>query len=67
MASKIERNKNIQRPKKSHAEKARRQRNHRKRLIALGMTEGEVKKLDPKQMRTLLKRPLKIQAQAAAK
>jgi len=65
MASKIERNKNIQRPKKSHAEKARRQRNQRKRLIALGMSENEVKKLDPKQVRTLLKRPKKIQAATA--
>jgi hypothetical protein len=65
MASKIERNKNLQRPNKGQAEKAKRQRTQRKRLIALGMTEPEVNKLNAKQVRTLLKRPLKIKAAAA--
>jgi hypothetical protein len=65
MASKIDRNKNIQRPKKGRAEKARRQRTQRKRLVALGMTEPEVKKLDIEQVRTLLKKPLKVKATAA--
>jgi len=64
MATKIQRNKNIQRPKKKTSEKLRRQRNQSKRLVALGLSEEEVKKLDPKKVRTLLRKPLKVKKAA---
>lgn len=56
----------VSRPKKSMSEKARRQRQQRARLIALGMPEAEVAKLDPQAVRTLLKHPKKVQAAAAS-
>ena len=50
------------RPRKSPAEKLRRFKTHQRRLIALGMPEAEVKKLNYKQARELLKRPGKIKS-----
>ncbi|MBU0677513.1 MAG: hypothetical protein KJ626_05295 [Verrucomicrobia bacterium] len=59
-------NKNIRRPKKTSAERHRRETTHRKRLVALGMSEEVVSKLNGKEMRTLIRRPKKT-ASAAAK
>jgi hypothetical protein len=58
MSSKNFRNKNIQRPKKSGLARRSRERIHRRRLIELGMTEDQVKHLDTKSLRTLLKKPV---------
>ena len=46
--------------KKNAGDKRRRQKVQRRRLIALGMAEDAVAKLNPKAVRTLLKRPAKI-------
>ena len=54
------RKKPMTRPVKSGSDKARRQNEQKKRLIALGMAEEEVNKLNSLEIRTLLKRPAKI-------
>lgn len=67
MATSIFRNKNLVRPIKRG--KARRQREdfQRKRLISLGMSEEAVRKLNVKEVRDLMKRPMKVQKACAAK
>ena len=50
----------ITRPKKSEGERERRINTHRKRLLGLGLTEADVGKLNPKEMRTLLRKPAKL-------
>jgi hypothetical protein len=45
------------RPKKKASERRRRQRLHKKRLIALGVPEAKVSKMDPDVARALLRRP----------
>ena len=50
----------LMRPVKKVSEKKRRQKVQRRRLIALGMPEEKVNKMDPLQVRTLLKRPAKL-------
>ena len=50
------------RPKKQASDKRRRQKVHRKRLAALGMSEDAVRKLNPKQVREKLKRPVRTKA-----
>lgn len=57
MSSKSFRNKNIQRPKKSALSRRRREMEHRKRLMALGMSEEEVARLNTKELRQLLRKP----------
>ena len=47
-------NNNYTRPRKSGAAKNRRQLEHRRRLQALGVTEGEIKKLSASKIRTLI-------------
>lgn len=54
----------ITRPRKGGAAKRQRQANQRKRLISLGMDEDAVGKLNPKEVRDLLKRPAAIAKQA---
>ncbi len=54
----------ITRPRKGGAAKRQRQAVHRKRLIALGVDEAEVNRMNPKQVRDLLKRPAAIAKQA---
>jgi len=49
------------RPRKKPGARRRRRLEHRRRLIALGMDEAEVAKLNEKEIRTLLKRPKKVQ------
>ncbi|MGA0334588.1 MAG: hypothetical protein ACO3N7_10505 [Kiritimatiellia bacterium] len=53
---------NITRPRKGGAAKVNRQNTQRKRLIALGVSEEEVAKLNPREIRTMLARPAKITA-----
>ncbi len=67
MATTLERNKNRSRPKKSRGKKARRQREQKKRLIALGMDEKKVNQMSARDVLTALKHPKKVEAAAAAK
>ncbi|MEX2606616.1 MAG: hypothetical protein WD708_04660 [Kiritimatiellia bacterium] len=53
---------NITRPRKGGAAKINRQNTQRKRLIGLGMDEAEVAKLNPKEVRDILKAPAKVAA-----
>ena len=55
----FERVKHVRRPKKSTAERARRQKVQKKRLVALGISQETADKLQPLEIRTLLKRPLR--------
>ena len=55
----VERVKHVRRPKKSTAERARRQKAQKKRLVALGISQETADKLQPLEIRTLLKRPLR--------
>ena len=55
----FERVKHVRRPKKSTAERARRQKAQKKRLVALGISQETADKLQPLEIRTLLKRPLR--------
>ena len=55
----FERVKHVRRPKKSPAERARRQKEQKKRLVALGVSQETADKLQPIEIRTLLKRPLR--------
>ena len=48
------------RPTKSGREKARRQRTQKARLIALGVDEETANKMNPHDIREMLKRPAKI-------
>lgn len=54
----------ITRPRKGAAARNQRQKNQKKRLIALGMSEEAVDKMNPKEIRDLLKHPAKVQAEA---
>jgi hypothetical protein len=54
------------RPTKTPGNRARRQRTQKRRLIALGMDEAEVERMDAKTVRELLKRPAKIKAMQMA-
>jgi hypothetical protein len=68
MGTTAERNKNLTRPKKGGAAKARRQRDQKKRLIDLGMDPAVVKGLNAREVLTKLKRPARVaKACAAAK
>ncbi|MEN8694747.1 MAG: hypothetical protein ACN4GG_11675 [Akkermansiaceae bacterium] len=66
MASTQERNKNRNRPTKSNSARNKRQADHRKRLIALGMDEAVVNAMDPGQVRAKLKYPAKVAKECAA-
>jgi hypothetical protein len=54
------RNKNCVRPRKGLKDRERRYKVHRKRLVALGLPEEEVAKMDPVKMRQLLRHPAKL-------
>ena len=56
----FERVKHVRRPKKSPAERARRQKEQKKRLVALGVSQETADKLQPLEIRNLLKRPLRV-------
>lgn len=53
---------NVTRPTKSPCARRRRYKQQRNRLIALGVDEAVVDKMDVKSIRTMLKRPAKINA-----
>jgi len=57
--------KHVRRPKKSPAEKRRRQAVQKKRLVGLGVPAADVAKMQPDVVRTMLRRPAKIKAKAA--
>ncbi len=61
------RTKHLRRPVKSAPEKLRRQKDQKKRLVALGMDEAEVAKLAPDVVRTMMHRPAKVAARVAKK
>ena len=48
------------RPKKSPSERARRERTQKKRLVALGLNEERVAKMNSREIKDLLKRPLAV-------
>ena len=56
----VERVKHVRRPKKKPAERARRQKAQKKRLVALGVPQAEADKLQPIVIRTMLTRPKKV-------
>lgn len=57
---------NQTRPKKSPGAKRRRQRDQKKRLVELGMDQAAVDALNPREVLTLLQRPLKVVEACAA-
>jgi len=59
MATSTYRNKNLVRPVKRNKAKRQRVAAQRKRLAGLGVAAETVAKLNPSQVRTLLKRPAK--------
>ncbi len=67
MASTEERNKNRTRPSKSNSARNKRQADHRKRLIALGVDEAIVAKMTPKEVRDKLKYPAKVAKEFGSK
>ena len=50
----------LTRPRKSGAAKRRRQADHRKRLVALGVTQETVDGMNQQEVRNMLKYPAKI-------
>ncbi|MBR1609236.1 MAG: hypothetical protein IJ678_06435 [Kiritimatiellae bacterium] len=62
----VERIKHVRRPKKTPAERARRQKAQKKRLVALGVPQAEADKLQPIVIRQMLTHPKKV-TQALAK
>ncbi len=67
MASSLERNNNRTRPTKSNSARNKRQNDHKKRLIALGVDEAVVATMNPKEIRDKLKYPAKVAKELAAK
>ncbi len=67
MGTTAERNKNLSRPKKSNGDKMRRQRDQKKRLVALGMDEAIVAKMNAREVLDKLKRPAKVVKDLEAK
>ena len=55
---------NITRPRKGGAANVNRQNTQRKRLLALGVSEEAVAKMNPREVRDMLKFPAKISAEA---
>lgn len=66
MANTAARNKNLTRPRKSAGKKAKRQRDQKKRLIALGMDADVVAKMNARDVLTKLKYPAKVAKECAA-
>jgi hypothetical protein len=55
----------LNRPIKKPADKRRREKVQRKRLIGLGVSEQKVKSLNSKEVRLMLKEPVKVRAACA--
>lgn len=66
MASTEARNKNKTRPTKSNAARNKRQKDHRKRLVALGLDQAVVDAMGPKEVRDKLKYPAKVAKECAS-
>lgn len=62
MAESLYRNKHRRRRHKSPVERERRYATQRRRLVALGMTEDQARKLNPPELRALLRHPKKTAA-----
>ena len=62
----VERVKHVRRPKKSSAERARRQKAQKKRLVALGVPQADADKMSPLQIRDAVTRPKKVKQALAA-
>lgn len=67
MAVKHIRNKHLRRNRKGAADKRRRQKLQKKRVIALGVPEEVAAKLNAKEIRTLLRKPKKTAKRFAPK
>ena len=67
MASTQDRNKNLTRPKKSPGARARRHRQQKKRLVALGFPQEQADKMSPREILTKLKYPKKLVEELGAK
>ena len=59
MATGLERNKHLNRPRKSVAARRRRNKLHRARLVKLGVPEEKAAKLNTMEIRALIRRPNK--------
>ena len=62
----VKRVKHVRRPKKTIAERARRQKVQKKRLVALGVAQEVADKMTPLQIRNLVVRPAKVKRELAA-
>jgi hypothetical protein len=67
MGSDFVRNKHLSRKRKGAADKRRRQKLHKRRVVALGVPEAKAAKMNSKELRAALRRPLKTAAQYAKK
>jgi predicted protein tyrosine phosphatase len=67
MAVKHIRNKHLRRKRKGAADKRRRQKLHRKRVVALGVPEEVAAKMNAKELRALLRRPKQTAKRFASK
>ncbi len=67
MAVKHIRNKHLRRKRKGAADKLRRQKLQKKRVIALGVPEEKAAKMNAKEIRTLLRKPKKTAKRFAPK
>jgi len=65
MGDMLRRNKNLRRPRKSGTERRRREASHRKRLAAVGVPAEQLRTMDAKQLRALLKIKAKGRQKAA--
>ncbi len=62
----VKRVKHVRRPKKTLAERARRQKVQKKRLVALGVSQEIADKMTPLQIRNMVVRPAKVKRELAA-
>jgi hypothetical protein len=60
-----ERNKLRRRPRKTGTDKRRRVNTQKRRLAALGVSEEKIAKLNTKELRTMLKYPVKLKKKLA--
>ena len=58
--------KHVRRPKKTPAERARRQKTQMKRLVALGVPQATADKMSPLAIRNAVTRPKKVKQALAA-
>ena len=67
MATTLERNKHLNRPRKGIAAKRKRKKVHVRRLVAMGVPEAKAARLDSQQIRAMLRHPVKTAKAHAAK